>query len=50
MNEGVRYANLWLQDQNKNKRLMMHKHHGVFAIAPNAAQAFYDCYWLEKAC
>ena len=28
----------------------MHKHHGVFAIAPNAAQAFYDVYWIEKAC
>ena len=30
--------------------MLFHRHHGVFTIAPSAAQAFYDLYWIEKAC
>jgi len=33
-----------------NKRILMSANHGVTVIAPNAAEAFYDLYYIERVC
>ena len=48
--KGNRMASIFLKPENELKRILLQKHHGVFVIAPSIQVAFFDLYFLEKAC